>query len=148
MCSSDLSTGGALDLSYRVTPLLSVNLGYAYVDSFISSSPGGPDREGKRVPNVSRHQATFGTTVGQPDWIEATLMARYLSRQFVDDLNTQPVADFVVLHASLRHRIRKGVHLLLNGENLTDRHYIATQTGPVKTLGSPLLFMGGIRVEY
>ena len=56
--------------------------------------------------------------------------------------------DFVVLDASLRHRIRKGIHLLLNGENLTDRHYIATQTGPVKTLGSPLLVMGGIRIEY
>lgn len=143
-----LSTGGALDLAYRVTPLLSVTLGYAYIDSSINSSPGSPDREGKRIPNVSRHQATIGATIGRPDWVEATLMARYLSRQFVDDLNTQPVADFVVLDASLRHRIGKGLHLLLNGENLTDRHYIATQTGPVKTLGSPLLIMGGIRAEY
>ena len=143
-----LSTGGALDLAYRVTPLLSVTLGYAYVDSSINSSPGSPDREGKRIPNVSRHQTTVGATIGRPDWVEVTLMARYLSRQFVDDLNTQPVADFVVLDASLRHRIGKGLHLMLNGENLTDRHYIATQTGPVKTLGSPLLIMGGIRAEY
>lgn len=142
------SIGGALDLSYRVTPLLSVTLGYAYVDSYINSSPGSPDREGKRVPNVSRHQATIGTTIGRPDWVEATLLLRYLSRQFVDDLNTQPVADFVVLDASLRHQISKGLHLLLNGENLTDRHYFATQTGPVKTLGNPLLIMGGIRAEY
>lgn len=142
------STGGALDLSYRVTPLLSVNLGYAYVDSFISSFPGDPDREGKRIPNVSRSQGTMGVTVGRPDWVEATILARYLSRQYTDDLNTQPVADFVVFDASLQHQIRKGLQLVLNGENLTDRHYIATQTGPVKTLGSPLLIMGGIRAEY
>jgi hypothetical protein len=32
--------------------------------------------------------------------------------------------------------------MFLNGENLTDRQYIATQTGPVKTLGAPLLVMG------
>jgi hypothetical protein len=37
---------------------------------------------------------------------------------------------------------------MLNGENLTDRQYIATQTGPVKTLGSPFLIMGGVRAEF
>jgi hypothetical protein len=26
--------------------------------------------------------------------------------------------------------------------------YIVTQTGPVKALGTPLLAMGGMRVEY
>ena len=90
----------------------------------------------------------MGVTVGRPDWVQATILARYLSRQYTDDLNTQPVADFVVFDASLQHQIRKGLQLILNGENLTDRHYIATQTGPVKTLGSPLLIMGGIRAEY
>jgi outer membrane receptor protein involved in Fe transport len=143
-----LSTGGALDLSYRVSPLLSLTLGYAYVDSTITSFPGAQDREGKRIPNVSRNQMTVGMTGGRVDWVEVTIMARYLSRQFTDDLNTQPVADFVVLDASLQRQLRKGLRLVLNGENLTDRHYIATQTGPVKTLGSPLLIMGGIRGKY
>jgi hypothetical protein len=69
--------------------------------------------------------------------ISATrILARYLSRQYVDDLNTQPVGDFFVLDASLQHEIRRGIRLLLTGENLTDRQYIATQTGQVKTLGS------------
>lgn len=143
-----LSTGGALDLSYRVIPLLTLNLGYAYVDSLISNFPGSPDREGKRVPNVSRNQVTMGVTAGHSDWVEATILARYLSRQYADDANTQPVADFVVLDASLQHEIRKGLRLLVNGENLTDRHYLATQTGSVKTLGSPLLIMGGIRADF
>ena len=143
-----MSTGGALDLSYRVTPLLSLTLGYAYVDSYISSFPGSPDREGKRVPNVSRNQLTTGITFGRPDLLEATILTRYLSRQYTDDFNTQAVADFVVLDASLQHQIRRGVRLVLNGENLTDRHYIATQTGPIKTLGSPLLIMGGVRAEF
>lgn len=40
------------------------------------------------------------------------------------------------------------LQLVPNGENLADRHYIATQTGPIKTLGSPLLIMGGIRAEF
>jgi hypothetical protein len=42
----------------------------------------------------------------------------------------------------------QGMTLFLNGLNLTDRQYIATQTGPIKTLGAPLLVMGGLRMEY
>ena len=128
--------------------MLTLTFGYAYVDSMISNFPGSPDREGKRVPNVSRNQVTVGMTAGRPEWVEVTILARYLSRQYADDANAQPVADFMVVDAALRHEIRKGLHLLLNGENLTDRHYIATQTGTVKTLGSPLLVMGGVRAEF
>jgi len=40
------------------------------------------------------------------------------------------------------------MRLYLNGETLTDRQYIATQTGPIKTLAAPLLVMGGLRLEY
>jgi outer membrane receptor protein involved in Fe transport len=119
-----------------------------YADSAIKDFPGNPSRVGKRVPNVSRHQVVMGLTVGHPDRIQATLLGRYLSRQFADDLNTQPIADFIVLDASLQKRIMTGMTLFLNGENLTDRQYIATQTGPIKTLGAPLLVMGGLRMEY
>lgn len=143
-----LATGGALDLSYEVGPLLTINAGYAYVDSVIRNFPGNPDREGKRVPNVSRSQVTMGATAGRADFVELVILARYLSRQYVDDANTQPVADFFVIDASLQREIRQGIRLLLTGENLTDRQYIATQTGQVKTLGSPLLIMGGMRAEF
>lgn len=40
------------------------------------------------------------------------------------------------------------LQLVPNGENLTDRHYIATQTGAIKTPESPLLIMGGVRAEF
>jgi hypothetical protein len=51
------------------------------------------------------------------------------------------------LDASLRKRVWRGAELFVNGENLTDRHYIATQTGTIKTLGQPLLVIGGVRIE-
>ncbi len=140
--------GGELDLRFKASESLSLNVGYAYADSAIKRFPGNASREGKRVPNVSRHQATIGLTLGHPDWVEVTMMGRYLSRQFADDLNTQAIADFVVLDASAQKRIGKGLRLFLNGENLTDRQYIATQTGPIKTLGAPLLVLGGLRLEY
>lgn len=140
--------GGEAEVVWVVGNLLSLKTGYAYTDTTITSFPGHPDRQGKRVPFVSMHQVVLGMTVGRLDLIEATVLLRYLSRQYADDLNRQPIADFVVLDGTIRKAIGKGFQLFLNGENLTDRQYIATQTGPIKTLGAPLLVTGGVRWDY
>jgi outer membrane receptor protein involved in Fe transport len=142
------AVGGTVDLRLRLTDLVSAQAGYTFVDSVITEFPGRADLIGKRVPNVSRRQAVMGLTLGRPDSVEVTLMGRYLSRQFADDLNAQPVADFFVLDASAQRNLGKAARLFLNAENLTDRQYIATQTGPIKTIGLPLLVMGGIKIEY
>lgn len=140
--------GGDAELTARPHELLTVILGYAYADSVVISFPGSPSREGLRVPNVSRHQVTMGVTLGSLDSVQLTVMGRYLSKQFADDLNTQAIADFVVVDASLQKNLGRHWRLALDAENLTNASYVATQTGPVKTLGAPLLIMGGIRMEY
>jgi len=142
------TNGGDIEVTARPHDQLSFRIGYAYADSTITSFPGDPSRIGKQVPNVSRHQVTAAMTLGRPDVVEFTLMGRYLSRQYADDLNTQPIADFVVLDAALRKQVGRHWTLTLDTENLTDRHYIATQTGAVKTLGAPLLVIGGVRMAY
>ena len=141
------SVGTDIELRSRLDDLLYMTVGYSFVDSIISSFPGNPPREGLPIPNVSRHQVTAGFTIGRPSVAQLTLQARYLSRQFADDLNRQPIGDFVVLDASLQKRIASWAELYINGENLTDRHYIATQTGSLKTLGQPLLVLGGLRID-
>ncbi|MGQ0812444.1 MAG: TonB-dependent receptor [Nitrospiraceae bacterium] len=140
--------GAEFEVGYIPLDQVQLTVGYAYVDSIIKSFPESPTREGKLVPNVSPHQVVTTLTAGHLDWAEVTVMGRYLSRQFADDLNTQPIADFIVIDASLQRNLTNGIRLFLNGENLTNRQYIATQTGPVKTLGSPLLVMAGVRAEY
>jgi outer membrane receptor protein involved in Fe transport len=140
--------GQEADLTARPAEQVSVTIGYAYADSKVTSFLGDATREGRQIPNVSRHQATFRMTLGSPDGVELTLMGRYLSRQFADDLNRQPVADFVVLDASVRKKIGRFLRLFLEAENLTDRRYIATQTGAIKTPGAPLLIVGGLSLEY
>ncbi|NJN71124.1 MAG: TonB-dependent receptor [Nitrospira sp.] len=141
------SVGADIELRSHLDDRLYVSLGYSFVDSIITSFPGNPSREGLRIPNVSQHQVTTALTIGQADLAQLTLQARYLSRQFSDDLNRQPIADFIVLDAMLRKRIASWAELYINGENLTDRQYIATQTGSIKTLGQPLLILGGLRID-
>lgn len=140
--------GGELDVAVRASEQVLLTVGYAFADSAIKSFPGDNTREGKRVPNVSRHQVTMGVTLGHPDWVQVSMMGRYLSRQYADDLNAQPIADFFVLDASVQKQLSKAWRLYLDAENLTDRQYIATQTGSIKTLGAPLLVLGGVRLEY
>jgi iron complex outermembrane receptor protein len=141
------SVGTDIELRSRLDDLLHMTVGYSFVDSIITSFPGNPSREGLRIPNVSQHQVTAGFTIGRPSVVQLTLQGRYLSRQFADDLNRQPIADFVVLDASLRKRIAPWAEVFFTGENLTDRRYIATQTGGLKTLGQPLLILGGLRID-
>ncbi|HMS85663.1 MAG TPA: TonB-dependent receptor [Nitrospira sp.] len=141
------SVGTDIELHSRVDDLLSLTVGYSFVDSVITRFPGNPSREGLRIPNVSSHQVTAALTIGRPDVAQLTLQTRYLSRQFADDTNRQPIADFVVLDASLRKRITSWGELFIDGENLTDRRYIATQTGGLKILGQPLLILGGLRID-
>jgi len=140
--------GGEADLTARPWEQTSITAGYAYADSVVTSFPSDPTREGRRLPAVSRHQVTLALTLGHPDRVQVTLLGRYLSRQFADDLNTQPVADFVVLDASIQKKLGRFVRLFLDAENLTDRRYVATQTGAVKTLGAPFLVMAGLSLEY
>ncbi len=140
--------GGEADLTAQPWEPVSITAGYAYADSVVTSFPSDPTREGLRLPAVSRHQVTLTLTLGHPDRVQVTLLGRYLSRQFADDLNTQPVADFVVLDASIQKKLGRFARLFLDAENLTDRQYIATQTGAIKTLGAPFLVMGGVRLEY
>jgi iron complex outermembrane receptor protein len=140
--------GGDITLTVRPIDLLTLSIGYAYAYSIISSFPQDPSREGKRVPNVSAHQVVMTATAGNLKTVQITLMARYLSRQFADDLNTQPIADFVVLDVSIQRQLGRHWRLMVDAENLTDRQYIATQTGPIKTLGAPLLLLGGVRAEF
>lgn len=141
------SVGTDVELRSRLNDGLFMNLGYSFVDSIITNFPGNPSREGLRIPNVSQHQVTAALTLGRPDFAQLTLQARYLSRQFADDLNLQPIADFIVLDAMLRKRLASWAELYLDAENLTDRRYIATQTGAIKTLGQPLLILGGLRID-
>ena len=140
--------GVDLDLLFRVHHQVTVKVGYAYADSTIRSFSPDPTIEGNRIPNVSRHQVIAGLVFGHPEQIQLTVLGRYLSRQFADVQNDQPVADFVALDASLRTHIGEHLQLFLDAENLTDRDYIATQTGPIKTLGVPRLVVGGIRLDY
>jgi outer membrane receptor protein involved in Fe transport len=142
------TNGGDVTLVAKPTGWMQVNVGYAYARSTITSFPRDTSREGKAVPNVSPHQITAGVTIGDLTSLQLTVMARYLSRQFADDLNTQPIADFVILDASIQKQLTKHWRLTLDAENLTDRDYIATQTGPIKTLGAPLLILAGLRAQY
>lgn len=142
------SVGAEVDGRLTLHRLVSLRAGYAYTDSTIREFSPDPAREGNRVPNVSTHQVSLRLTLGEPRTLQLTLLGRYLSRQFADDLNRHPIADFVVIDASARRDLGDHARLFLDAQNVTDRHYIATQTGPIKTLGAPLLVLGGVRLDY
>ena len=61
----------------------------------------------------------FAKGIGCPlGTVHTTVMARYLSRQFADDLNSQPIADFVVVDLSIQKQLTQHWRVMLDAENL------------------------------
>ncbi|MDH4187333.1 MAG: TonB-dependent receptor [Nitrospira sp.] len=99
------TVGGEASLTWQPLTPLSVQLGYAYTDSVITEFPGHADREGRFVPHISRHQVSGGLSRSHPQLADVTIQVRYLSRQYADDANTQPIADFIVIDASIQRNL-------------------------------------------
>ena len=120
---------------------MQASAGYLYVDSRVLS----PELEGKRVPQVPRHQAvlTLQSRLGRA---RLGLVGRYGAAQYEDDLNTLRLPGFTALDAQAAYALSDALEMFVAGENLTDRRIVTGKT-PLTTLGPPRQFRGGFRLR-
>ncbi|HEV7240049.1 MAG TPA: TonB-dependent receptor [Thermoanaerobaculia bacterium] len=95
--------------------------------------------DGKRIPQVPRHQAT-----AQLSWRRLGAQARWSAMQFDDDLNQFPLASYFVADAFVAYPLRGGFEVNAALENVFDREVEVSAT-PVVTLGQPRAFRLGLR---
>jgi outer membrane receptor protein involved in Fe transport len=130
---------------YRPFRWLSLIGGYTYTDATILENPSDPTVEGKRVPNVSRHFATFTVQYRGLEGLTVGLRGRYQSPQFNEATNTNKFGEAFVLDLSAAYAINRHVEVFLIGENLTDRQYLGTFFGGGQ-LAAPFQMFGGVRL--
>lgn len=88
---------------------------YAYADSRVRASGLAAPLDKLRPAQTPRH---FGSaTLG---WRGASLTARYVSRQFEDDLNTLPLDDALTLDARVLLPLSSSLELEARAENIAD----------------------------
>jgi outer membrane receptor protein involved in Fe transport len=128
------------------SPAASVSLsaGYSFTDSRVTSFPGEPTLEGRRVPQVPRHQATFQAR-RDGAW-RLGLQLRWTGRAWDDDRNTLSLPAAWQLDARAGRALGRGLELFVAGENLLDAE-IVTARSPVASLAPPRTLRAGVRVR-
>jgi len=125
------SRGVELDAEWRFRRDWRASASWLFVDAQVV--------DGKRVPQVPRHQST-----AQVSWRNAGLQARWSAMQFDDDLNQLRLDGYFVLDAFASWPLRNGFAVTAALENAFDAEVPSSAT-PVVTLAQPRAFRLGLR---
>ena len=121
-----------------------VAAGYALTDARVRSFPDEPALEGRRLPQVPRHQATLQVRY-ESQW-RLGLQARWTSAAFEDDLNTLSLDKALLVDLSAGRLLAAGIELFAAAENVFDAEVVVART-PVPSLGPPRTLRGGVRLS-
>ena len=146
------SRGLETEVELRPHRLWTITAGYLLSQGVVLKYPTSPNLQGRRIPQVPRHQyslATQGTFLGN---YRVNFQARGAGRQFEDDLNspTLRLAKLFVMDAYLARSLGRDVEVFIAGENLTDSVIEVGRNpvvNPIITLGMPRILRAGLTVR-
>jgi outer membrane receptor protein involved in Fe transport len=132
-----------LELTWRPAPAWLVRVADTFSDGEVSAAPAQPDLVGKRLAQDPRHRAIAAVTYDRARLAAITAQARYLGRQYEDDLNTLPIGAVVLVDARVERDVARGISVFVSGQNLFDRRYLVGRAG-IDTEGAPRTFELGV----
>jgi outer membrane receptor protein involved in Fe transport len=138
------SRGVELEAELLLGSRTAVTAGYALTDARVRSFPDEPSLEGRRLPQVPRHQATFQVRY-ESRW-RLGAQARWSSAPFEDDRNELSLDSALLVDLRAGREIADGVELFAAAENVFDAEVAVART-PVPSLGAPRLLRGGVRLR-
>jgi len=118
--------GAEIDTRYAVLSNLVLAANLAYHDARFTrfttvDDSGNPvNVDGKDLTLSPRVLASAGLLYTPPQGVNATLVATYVGRRWLDEENTAPASAYVTLDATLGYRMGR-YGLTLSGTNLTNR---------------------------
>ncbi len=121
-----------------------LSAGYALTDARVESFPGEPSLEGRRVPQVPRHQVAFQARY-QSRW-RLGLQARWTSTAYEDDRNELALEPAVQVDLLVARAVGGGLELFAAAENVLDAEIVVART-PVPALAAPRLVSAGLRLR-
>jgi outer membrane receptor protein involved in Fe transport len=139
------ATGFEFETDYRPFPGWTLGALAGVTRSTFEDAPIQPALVGNRVPQVPSYQLGVSATYVDPRGFTGALQARRIGAQFDDDLNVFELESFGVLDVSASQELRRGLHVFLSIENLSDTDYDVGRT-PIRTIGWPRSVRMGLRV--
>jgi iron complex outermembrane receptor protein len=115
----------------------------------VIDAPAQRALEGKRLAQAPRHGASLTARYENPALFTAAATARFVGRQFEDDLNTLALGSYVLVDLFVSRRVARWGELFAAVENLLDTTYTTGRTSDgVVSIGAPFLVHGGVRLRF
>lgn len=139
------SQGVELDAEVRAG-ILVLSAGWLRADAAVLSFPADRTLEGRRLPQVPRHQGSAQIRLVGESGRTFALIGRWAGSQFDDDRNAFSLGSMRTLDAFLALPLGGSVDVIAAGENLLDDRYDVGRT-PILTLGPPRSLRFGLRLR-
>ena len=117
--------------------------GYAFTDAVVRSFPADPTLEGKRVPQVPRHQATLQARY--EGRLRLGVQLRLTSAAWEDDRNELELDSAGQLDLFAGYAVTRSVLLFAAAENVTDAEIVVART-PVPSVAAPRQLRVGLHL--
>ena len=127
----------------RFSDKLVTTAGYAFTDAVVRSFPADPTLEGKRVPQVPRHQATLQARYERR--LRLGVQLRLTSAAWEDDRNELELDSAGQLDLFAGYAVTRSVLLFAAAENVTDAEIVVART-PVPSVAAPRQLRVGLRL--
>ena len=122
---------------------------YVFLDTRVVAASQQPSLEGLRLAQVPEHSLTLVARYENPDSVNASVITRYVDKQFEDDANTLPLGSYIVVDLLLSRTVTSRGEVFLGIENLFNKTYaVGRTTDGVTTIGVPFLIHGGVRLNF
>lgn len=141
------SCGVETDGQFRASDEFRISGGYLFVDGRILSFPANADLEGRRIPQVARHQFTAQAEYANLRLVTISLQLRAIGPQFDDDQNMLRLAGFATVDAFVSRQLGKSSSIFGAVENLFDTRVESGRT-PVLSVASRRTFRLGVRLRF
>jgi len=141
--------GAETEFELRLARDWRVLASYVFTQTRVLEASKQRSLEGNNLAQVPQHGATLGVRYDNPAWVTVSALARFVGRQFEDDLNTLPLGSYTVVNLLLSRRIARWGEAFLGFENLLDTTYSTGRTTEgVVSIGAPFLVRGGVRLTF
>ena len=138
------SRGLEAELDLRLGSHAVLTAGYALTDARVVSFPADTALEGRRLPQVPRHQATLQARY--EGRLRFGLQARATSSGYEDDRNELELDPAFQLDLFAGYALGGSVLLFAAAENLFDAEIVVART-PVPSLAAPRQLRAGLRLS-
>ena len=140
------STGVELDAEARPIAGLRLHGSWLWTDAEVVAFEADRALEGKRLPQIPRHQATLAASFHAATGTIVSGQIRWSDSQFDDDRNELPLAAFTTIDLFASHPIGTSLEIFIGAENLLNEQFDIGRT-PVPTVGPPRLVRAGLRIR-